>query len=373
MTASASEQMVRELLAPADVRLNGDRPWDIRIHNSHFCDRVMAGGSLALGESYMDGWWDCQALDEFFTRILRSDLEHRLRRTPRLLLNQLRLALTASPGRRRAFQIAVRHYDLGNDLFRAMLDKWMNYSCAYWQDAQDLDDAQEAKMDLICRKLQLQPGMKVLDIGCGWGGLAAFAARHFGVTVRGITVSRRQVEFARRMCAGLPVEIACQDYRNEEATFDRIVSVGMFEHVGAARYRTYMRKVRGCLAPNGLFLLHTIGGNHSVHATDPWIAKYIFPNSMLPSAKQITAAAEDLLVIEDWHSFGPDYERTLMAWYHNFTANWDQIRSAYDGRFWRMWSYYLLSCAGSFRARKNQLWQIVFSRDGLPQGYRSVR
>jgi cyclopropane-fatty-acyl-phospholipid synthase len=251
-----------------------------------------------------------------------------------------------------------------------MLDKRMNYSCGYWDKAQTLDEAQVDKLDLICRKLCLQPGMTVLDIGCGWGGLARYAAEKYGARVYGITVSAEQVKFARQYCRGLDVDIELQDYRALQQPFDRIVSVGMFEHVGSRNYRTFMKVVRRCLKPQGLFLLHTIAGNTSVHATDPWISRYIFPNSMLPSARQIAAAAEGQLVIEDWHSFGQYYDPTLMAWHRNFTAKWNAIQDLYDETFYRMWTYYLLACAGSFRARRNQLWQIVFSRNGIRGGYK---
>jgi cyclopropane-fatty-acyl-phospholipid synthase len=249
----------------------------------------------------------------------------------------------------------------------------MNYSCAYWDKAMTLEEAQEAKLDLICLKLQMGPGLRLLDIGCGWGGLARYAAEKHGAWVRGITVSRQQADFAHRYCEGLPVEITLQDYRRLQETFDRIVSVGMFEHVGVKNYRTYMQVVHSSLKPGGLFLLHTIAGNTSVHATDPWISRYIFPNSMLPSARQITAAADGLFVLEDWQSLGPHYDRTLMAWHANFVNGWDHIRAAYGERFFRMWTYYLLASAGSFRARSNQLWQIVFSKGGLRGGYHSIR
>jgi cyclopropane-fatty-acyl-phospholipid synthase len=245
----------------------------------------------------------------------------------------------------------------------------LNYSCGYWAKAKTLDEAQEAKMELICRKIGLQPGMTVLDIGCGWGGFAKYAAEKYGVTIHGITVSREQVKFATEFCQGLDVTIELKDYRDLDGRYDRIVSVGMFEHVGSKNYRTYMEVVHRCLEEDGLFLLHTIGMNYSVSSNDTWLEKYIFPNSMIPSAKQITSAAEGLFVIEDWHSFGQYYDNTLMAWYKNFTKNWDKLKDAYDERFYRMWTYYLLSCAGSFRARKNQLWQIVFSKKGIKGGY----
>ena len=373
MKTTSPERLVPEILASADITVNGSRPWDIQVHHRLFFKRLIAGGSMALGESYMDGWWDCPALDQFFDRILKIRLDRKVKKSMNALLCGAKSALTCSPGRFRAFVIGRHHYDIGNELFSIMLDKWMNYSCGYWKDAANLDEAQESKMDLICRKLQLKPGMRVLDIGCGWGGLAAYAARQYGVHAVGITVSREQVKLARQRCAGLPVDIELMDYRDMKGTFDRIVSVGMFEHVGARRYRTFMGTVRRCLAPDGLFLLHTIAGNRSVRSSDPWISRYIFPNSMLPSSRQISAAAEKQLVLEDWHSFGPDYDPTLLAWYHNFTANWSRIKHAYSGQFFRMWTYYLLLCAGAFRARRNQLWQIVFSRDGARPGYESVR
>jgi cyclopropane-fatty-acyl-phospholipid synthase len=373
MKTASPEYVVPELLAIADIDVNGDRPWDIRIHHPEFYPRLMTGGSMALGESYMDGWWDCRALDQFFDRILSFRLDDQARKSAKALWCVAKAAWHASPRRWRAFAIGRRHYDIGNDLFARMLDKWMNYSCGYWKEAHDLDQAQESKMDMICRKLRLEPGMRLLDIGCGWGGLAAYAAQHYGVEVVGITVSQEQVKLARRRSRGLPVTIELRDYRSMRETFDRIVSVGMFEHVGVRRYRTFMRVVRRCLAPDGLFLLHTIAGNRSRRNCDPWISKYIFPNSMLPSGHQITSAAEKLLVLEDWHSFGPDYDPTLMAWYHNFVSQWDQIKSRYDDRFYRMWTYYLLACAGSFRARRNQLWQIVYSRNGIRPAYISIR
>jgi cyclopropane-fatty-acyl-phospholipid synthase len=373
MKHGGEKRAVQELLDQADVRIDGHRPHDIRVHHAGFYPRVLAGGSLALGESYMDGWWDCDALDGFFERILRARLDQRARKSKALLWAVLKAKLTLAQGRRKAFDIGRHHYDIGNELFEIMLDKRMNYSCAYWTRAETLDAAQSNKLALTCRKLMLQPGMRVLDIGCGWGGFAAYAAEQYGVEVTGITVSGEQVKAAQRNCRGLPVRIELRDYRDIRGTYDRVVSIGMFEHVGVSRYRTYMQTVHRCLHPDGLFLLHTIGGNTSVRAVDPWIAKYIFPNSMLPSARQIATAAEGLFVLEDWHSFGTHYDRTLMAWYRNFKQNWHRIRRDYDTRFFRMWTYYLLACAGSFRAGRNRLWQIVFSKNGVKGGYPSIR
>ena len=362
-----------ELLALADVEINGKHPWDMQVHNEDFYRRVLSQGSLGLGESYMDGWWDCEELDKFFYRIVCADLESKVRGNWKLLLKALWARIYNLQSKARAFQIGERHYDLGNDLFVNMLDKRLVYSCAYWKNAKNLDEAQENKLDLICRKIGLKRGMKVLDIGCGWGSFVKYAAEKYGATVVGITVSKEQVALARDLCKGLPVEIRLQDYRDLNETFDHVVSVGMFEHVGYKNYNTFMKCVHKCLKDDGLFLLHTIGNNTSVKVPEPWTHKYIFPNGLLPSIKQIGAATEGLFIMEDWHNFSTDYDKTLMAWDSNFMRNWDKIKSNYDERFYRMWRYFLLSNAGAFRARKNQLWQVVLAKRGVRGGYRSIR
>lgn len=369
----ALERRISGTLARAGVEINGQQPWDIQVHRPDWYTRVLAGGSLALGESYMDGWWECEALDQLFHRLLRAGLDRGMEGGLRKAIAFLMGTLFNLQSPSRAGQVGRHHYDLGNEMFTAMLDQGMNYSCAYWDGADNLDQAQENKLAIICRKLELKPGMRLLDIGCGWGGLARFAAVHYGVQVVGVTISQAQAGLAAERCRGLPVEIRLQDYRDLDGRFDRVVSVGMFEHVGYKNYRTFMKKAAECLTEHGLFLLHTIGGNTTMVACDPWINTYIFPNGMLPSPTQITEACEDLFVLEDWHSFGEHYDQTLMAWHHNFLAAWDQLKSRYDLRFFRMWTYYLLSCAGSFRARNIQLWQMVFSKQGLEGGYRSLR
>jgi cyclopropane-fatty-acyl-phospholipid synthase len=356
----------------ADVNINGNRPWDIQVHDDKFYQRVLAQGSLGLGESYMDGWWDCKKLDEFFCRILGKDLSKAVKGKG-ILRGILRAKFTNMQSKSRAFEVGEKHYDIGNDLYKNMLDKRMVYTCGYWRNAKTLDKAQEAKLDLTCRKLDLKPGMTVLDIGCGWGSFAKYAAEKYKVKVVGITISKEQVALGNRLCKGLPVEIRLQDYRDLDEKFDRIVSLGMFEHVGIKNYGTYMKVVNRCLKDDGLFLLHTIGKNTSTKTTDRWINKYIFPNGILPSANQITSASEGLFILEDWHNFGVDYDKTLMAWYSNFKNNWDKIKGSYNERFKRMWSYYLLCCAGGFRSHKFRLWQIVFSKNGVGGGYRSVR
>ena len=356
-------------LKSADIQINGTRPWDIQIKDDRLFERVMRKGSLGLGEAYMDGWWEAEALDRFFTRVLEARLEEQFTLKPAYIFEYVKSVITNPQNKEKAFEIGDRHYDIGNDLYKIMLDKRMVYTCGYWQGAETLDEAQKAKLDLVCKKINLQPGQRVLDIGCGWGSFAQYAAEEYGAEVVGITVSKEQVELGRERCKGLPVEIRLQDYREINEPFDHIISLGMIEHVGSKNYRTYMQTAHRCLKDNGIFLLHTIGSNRSVRTTDPWIEKYIFPNSQLPSIRQLALAAEGLFVMEDWQNFGVHYDKTLMAWYQNFDTGWDELKSTYSEGFYRMWTYYLLSCAGSFRARKNQLWQIVFSKQGISGGF----
>ena len=373
MAGNALARRFERLLALADVEIGGTRAWDIQVLNEGFYTRVLAGGSLALGESYMDGWWDCPGLDELFYRILRAGLDQKVKHRT-WLIDALEARLINRQKPSRAYHVGKHHYDRDIHLYRHMLDDRLIYSCGFWQTATTLAQAQDNKLELICRKLELQPGMRVLDIGCGWGGTAGFIAERYDVEVVGVTVSDRQATYAKEQCRGLPVDIRLQDYRKIDETFDRVLSIGMFEHVGYKNYAGFMRIVRNCLKDDeSLFLLHTIGSNRSGAVNDPWFERYIFPNSMLPSARQICAALERVFVLEDWHSFGPDYDRTLMQWFRNFHGNWDILSRTCDERFYRMWKYYLLSCAGSFRARKNQLWQLVLSPKGVLRGYRAQR
>jgi len=366
------QEKAQSILSKADIQINGSRPWDIKVLNEEFYNRVLAGGTLALGESYMDGWWEVEQLDEFFTKVLLANLDMEVR-DPLVLIAGLRARVFNLQNKKKALEVGEKHYDIGNDLYERMLDFRMVYTCGYWQSAANLDEAQEAKLDLVCKKIGLKAGDRVLDIGCGWGSFARFAAEKYRASVVGITISKEQKELAQKNCAGLPVEIRMQDYREVNEKFDHIISLGMFEHVGYKNYREYMEVVDRCLKDDGLFLLHTIGGNISATRTEPWIEKYIFANSMLPSAAQITNAYEDLFVLEDWHNFGANYDLTLMAWFNNFDAHWSEIKEKYGDRFYRMWKYYLLSCAGTFRSRRNQLWQIVLSKNGVRGGYKSIR
>lgn len=367
-TQSQLHRMMQELLDPADIRLGGDRPWDIRLLADGVPDRVFAQGNLGLGEAYMDGAWECDRLDQLFDRILRAKLDRHVK-PMQLMFHSLRARLLNRQSRRKAWEVGEAHYDLGNDFYEAMLDSRLTYTCGYWAEAEDLEAAQEAKLDMICRKLRLEPGMRVLDIGCGWGSFMAYAAHHYGVKCVGVTVSKEQAAWASERYAGLPLEFRLQDYRAIEGCFDRIASVGMFEHVGHKNHRAYMEVAHRCLADDGLFLLHTIGKNQRKSTTDPWIDRYIFPNGELPSIGQIGDACDKLFVVEDLHNFGADYDHTLMAWHANFERAWSRFQERLGERFHRMWRYYLLSCAGAFRARDLQLWQWVLSKDGVAGGY----
>ncbi len=370
---SAAQSLRTDLLAAGDIRLGGGRPWDIHVNNERLYSRVLAQGTLGLGESYMDGWWECDALDEMFFRAIRAKLTRQVSFNFRTLFAIGSSLLFNLQTRRRARVVGERHYDLGNDFFAAMLGPTMQYSFGYFQGTEDLQVAQRLKMDLICRKLGLKPGMDLLDIGCGWGGLAKHAAENYGCRVVGVTISREQQAFAENFCQGLPVEIRLQDYREVNESFDRIVSVGMMEHVGAKNYRCFMQVVRRCLKEDGLFLCHTIGDSVTALQPDPWITRHIFPNSQLPSVAQVNRAAEGLFIAEDVHNFGAYYDRTLLAWERNFRLAWPQFKERHGERFLRMWRYYLLGCAGAFRARHIQLFQCLFSTDGVLGGYVAPR
>lgn len=369
---SSSHRFIADLLAKADIQIDGERAWDIQLMAPGVIENALARGNLGLGESYIEGHWEAERLDDFFYRLLNARLPEQVN-TGKLIYHALATRLLNRQSLKRAWRVGEAHYDLGNDFYAAMLDRRMTYTCGYWREATTLDAAQEAKLDLICRKIGLEPGMRVLDIGCGWGSFMAYAAEHYGVECVGLTISREQAEYGKTLIhKGLPVEFRLQDYRLESEQFDRIVSIGMFEHVGHKNYRDFMAMAHRCLTEDGLFLLHTIGKNVRDTLPDPWIDKYIFPNGELPSLTHVAEAADGLFITEDMHNFGADYDRTLMAWYANFEAAWPRFRDQFGDAFYRMWRYYLLSCAGAFRARHIQLWQFVLSKRGVADGYHRI-
>jgi cyclopropane-fatty-acyl-phospholipid synthase len=375
-----AERRVRELLERADIRIDGPRAWDIRVRDSRLYSRVVRHGMSGVGDSYVDGWWECEALDEMFGRALRAGLPRAMRWTPPAIVGFLRHTLLNLQSRTRSHSNGQAHYDLGNDLFAAMLDSRMAYSCGYWSaGAATLEEAQEAKLDLVCRKLGLRPGHRLLEIGCGWGSFVKLAAERYGVDCVGLTVSPAQAEEARRRCAGLPVEIRLEDYRSLTGTFDRAASIGMFEHVGHKNHRMYMETLHRALTDDGLALVHFFASARSlpnlVDNEVNWFEENVFPGMLIPSLAQVGRAIDGLFVVEDMHNFGVDYHPTLMAWWEKFDKAWPALRASgrYDDRFYRMWRFYLQGAAGAFRCRKYQVWQFVLAKRGVAGGYRAVR
>jgi cyclopropane-fatty-acyl-phospholipid synthase len=363
---AAAQAVVEDLLRGADVRINGSRPWDIQLHDARFFSRVLAAGTLGFGESYMDGWWDCEALDELCARAIGARLDQRFVYSFSNLVGLASALLSNHQTRRRSRRVGRVHYDLGNDFFEAMLDPFMQYSCAIFAGGDDLAAAQRCKLETLCQWLDLRPGLRLLDIGCGWGGLAKYAAENFGCSVIGLTISREQQQYAERFCAGLDIEIQLRDYREVRGRFDRIVSVGMVEHVGFKNYRAYLEAAAKSLGAEGRFLCQGIGNPVSNLQIDPWIRRYIFPNSLLPSLSRLTKAAEGLFLVEEVRNFGPHYDPTLMAWDANFQRAWPRFADRFGERFRRMWRFYLLSCAGAFRARSLQVYGVLFEKMPKP-------
>jgi cyclopropane-fatty-acyl-phospholipid synthase len=370
---SPEEQIITDWLSTAGVAVNGSNPWDIKVHDKKFYGRALSEGSLGLGETYMEGLWDCDKLDQFVFRVQRAQLSGKLKPNLKIVTHFLKNKLVNLQRKSHAFDL--KHYDIGNQLYKRMLDARMVYTCAFWANASNLEEAQEAKLEMVCRKIGLKPGMKILDIGCGWGSFMKYAAEKYGVRCMGVTISQSQIDLGRELCKGLPIEFKLLDYRDITGEYDAIVSLGMFEHVGPKNYKDFMKIVSKSLKNDGLFLLHTMGGNTSdpVINSDPWMNKYIFPNGIIPSVKQISVAIEGQFVMEDWHNFGIDYDKTLLAWHRNFVAAWPELKNNYDVVFYRMWTYFLLACAGSSRAHVFELWQIVLSKKGIVGGYKSIR
>lgn len=373
MAASQSKTILQHILSKAGIKIDGSKPWDVQIHNESVYDRILKEGSLGAGESYMDGWWDAKKLEQLFYRIFKADLDKKITLSIKDKLTVIKANLFNFQTKIGSLKVAKKHYNLSNDLFMSFLDPYNQYTCGYFKDTNDLNKAQEQKLSLICKKLYLTSKDKVLDIGCGWGGFAKYAAKHFGCHVTGITISETQAKYAKEFTKGLPVNILIKDYRELKGKFNKILICGMIEHVGHKNYRKLMEIVHSVLEDSGLFLLHTIGAGNSKGTIDPWINKYIFPNSQLPTMETISSSINGLFVMEDWHNFGAYYYPTLMAWFKNFDETWVKFKDIYDERFYRMFKYYLLICAGLFKARKNQLWQIVLSKNGVPGVYETFR
>ncbi len=346
------------------------RPADVIIHDPRFYRRVLFGGNLALGNSYIEGWWDAQRVDMTLHKLLRSGVFMKWYvRGHNQFVNWLRSRVLNLQTINRSRRVVERHFDIGNELYEGMLDRNMQYSCGYWKGAQTLDESQINKMKLISDKLGLQQGMCVAELGGGFGGLSKFMAER-GCSVSLWNISHEQVNFAREFCAGLPVTIYEDDYRNAYGTYDRVVAIGLCEHVGHKNYRRpFFETVHRILKEDGLFLMQTIGATHRGFETEAWLNANIFPNSALPTMTRLARAFEPLFVLEDWHNLHLDYVQTLRAWRSNFHESWTELTEAfpekYDVRFKRMWDYYLNFAIGLFTSRAINISQFVFSKGGL--------
>lgn len=374
-----TKNIFTSFLEKAGVSINGQKPYDILVKDDRMFKNLKFNPPLAAGESYMKGEWDCKQLDELFYKICRNNIDSQLYYKRHMAFFALVNSLVNLQSHGRSKEVAEKHYNLGNDFYRDMLGKSMAYTCAYWKNAENLDQAQFNKFDLVCRKLNLRPGDRVLELGCGWGSMAKFMAEKYGCSVVAVNISTEQVRYAQKICKDLPVKICLADYRDDHsynpsaASFDKVVSIGLCEHIGHKNYRNFIEITRRNIKDDGLFLLHTIGKNDSTNFVDPWINKYVFPNGILPSIKLLGEAIENLFVMEDLHNFGADYDKTLLAWHKNFIENWEKHKNSHNETFFRLWNYYLLSCAGAFRARSMQLWQMVLSPKGVLGGYDSIR
>ena len=356
---------------------NGD-PVEVTFHSVDAVRKIILNPELTAGEVYTDGSMTIAGDDlrGFLTIVATNQGANNLTWLQRTLESwrTLKRKITMLNRIGVAQRNVAHHYDLSAELYDLFLDEDKQYSCAYFRAPSDtLEQAQAQKKAHIARKLCIEPGMRVLDIGCGWGGMGLTLAQDFGAKVVGVTLSEEQHKIAttRAEAAGLAdrVEFRLQDYRHVDGTFDRIVSVGMFEHVGVPHYDEYFGHVRNVLAEDGIALIHTIGRTNPPGATNPWILKYIFPGGYIPSMSEALAPIErqDLYPtdIEVWRLH---YAETLRHWHMRFTANWDKVRDLYDEKFCRMWNWYLVACEMTFRYNRQCVFQFQLARrqDAVP-------
>ena len=341
------EEIITKKLKEVDVVIGGSRDWDIQVKNKKFFRKVFLNANMGLGESYVNKYFECRRLDQLIYR-----LRHYFPKKSIILKNIYDIIqdkFINFQSIKRATKVAKTHYDLEVKIFQKFLDKRMIYTCGYWNNAKNLDEAQEKKLDLIAKKLEFKPNMKVLDVGCGWGGSAAYFAKKYRVQVVGITNSKEQYNYAQAHNSSELTQFIYCDYREHKEKYDAIYSIGMFENVGSKNYLTFFKCIKNNLKQNASFLLHTIGMDMTVNTRFSWAVKYIFPNGELPSQKQITDNIEHNFIIDDWHNFGCDYDKTLMQWYKNFVRTYPSFKSDYyDERFFRTWSFYLLLFAKFF-------------------------
>jgi len=373
------KEIIQRYLDMAGITLNGDKPYDMRIHNEEAYRRILRDGSIGLGETYMEGWWDCDRLDEFAYYMTKADVGGKFKYNLKFKLKALLPRLFNMQTLRLSRRVSDQHYDIDNELYEYMLGPTMSYTCAYWKNAKTLDEAQLNKLDLECRKLYLKPGETVLDLGCGWGGFSLYAAKHYDVKIVAVNIAKNNIDYLNANKGDLPIETYVCDYRNvdkynpRKKKFDKVLAVGMLPHVGYKNHRMLFEVMRGNLKDEGLAFIHSVGSNITMHRADPWTDKYIFPNGVAPSIRQIGTALERLFIMEDWHNYSRDYDYTLSAWHDNLSKHWELLSERYDKKFYLMWKYFLLFCAGMYRARGLQLWEFVLSPYGVPDGYVAVR
>jgi len=372
---SSTDSMSAHVIAPEPAR-EAPHLWGLKIDDASVRRGIARGGIVALGEAYERSEWDCDDLESFMYRVFTS-APPRLSRAAwaRLILAALDQRLFNRQRGRGAFDIGMKHYDLGNALFSSMLDESMSYTSGYWARAQTLAEAQEAKLDLICKKLNLQRGQRVLDIGCGWGNFAQFAATRYGARVTGVTVSKEQAALAREHCQGLPVDIRMQDYRAVEGTFDHVVSIEMIEAVGRKNIPAFYKTVDRVLADGGRSVIQAISGDTLSRTSDRgldqyilWLLRYIFPDGYLPKARELIPSRGTNLQVDGWQRLTDDYPQTLRAWARRFNDNWDRLKDSYDEAFRRRWNFYLFGCAAAFRAGLVNVSQVVYRKHGRGVG-----
>jgi cyclopropane-fatty-acyl-phospholipid synthase len=356
------------------LQTNGEKT--IIIHNKSMFDKIAYNGALGFAESYMDGDWDTDNMELIlYTLMLKEvEIENQIKSQPMQAMYSFFSSIFSTSTNTSLNTIESskdnisHHYDIGNDLYKIMLDKRMQYTCAYFhKENMSLEEAQLAKMELIAKKLDLKSGMSVVDIGCGFGGMAYHLASKYGVRVTGVTLSAEQQTFANNNFGHPNVKIILKDYRHLDSTdgdngmFDRVYSIGMFEHVGRKNYSEYYDKCYSILKPNGIMLLHTIGRTYSdKFVPNPFVEKYIFPGGELPRLKDLTGKFIDKWHLEDMQNLGLSYAKTLRCWRNNI-GNWKDL-DRYSNRFRKMWNFYLLSFPVRFEARDICLWQLVYTK-----------
>lgn len=349
------------LLREANIEPNGASPWDPQIKDERFYRTVLLRGSVGLGDAYLNGWWECADISGFILRIIKSGIHLRVPRVD-IFLRRLRFGLIDAQNRIRSKRVAELHYDEDPYIFEVMLGSTNSYTCARWKGVITLDAAQQQKMDLLCKKAGLSSGMTVLDIGSGWGGFLAYAAERYQVRGIGLTISKTQLDYARKRYGNLPVEFRLQDYRDFVGGVDAVVSICVIEHVGSDHYREYFQKVRETLTrEDGFFAMQCILACDTQARMDPWTEKHIFPNGILPTLERIENAVEGILHIVDREFFRDDYVRTFSAWYENLVRNKNAIIARCGVRYFRKYEYYLCLYIAGFGSGRIDVGQFVLS------------